>query len=128
MKFLSEEWFAAHEKKIREDLTPGKASTTMTELYLDCPDGTDKWIYYSVEKGLLAEIKMGVGRDTMPAAQFGGIGKYTSYVMSAKGEIDAVKAISQGHFKFEGGLVKALPMLGVYNKINAAKVFPDNEY
>ncbi|MDO4815798.1 MAG: hypothetical protein Q4A83_04245 [Bacillota bacterium] len=128
MKFLSEEWFEKHQAKIKEELTPGKACTAMTELYLDCPDGTDKWIYYRIENGLLAEIKMGVGKDTLPEATFGGSGKYTSYVMSAKGELDPVKSITQGHFKFDGKLMKALPMLGIYNKVNAAKVFPENEY
>ena len=128
MKFLSEEWLAKHEAKIRESLTPGKACVEMTELYKECPDGTDKWIYYRIDKGLLAEIKMGVGADTLPKAGFAGSGKYSSYVLSAKGEIDAVKAISQGHFKFSGNLLKALPMYPIYAKVNEAKVFPDNEY
>lgn len=128
MKFLSEEWFEKHAAAAKAAMTPGKACTEMTELYLDCPDGTDKWIYYKVDNGLITEIKMGVGKDTMPQATFGGSGKYSSYVLSAKGELDPVKAITQGHFKFDGKLMKALPMLGIYNKVNAAKVFPDNEY
>ena len=127
MKFLSEEWLAKHEAKIRETLTPGKACVDMTELYKECPDGSDTWIYYRIEKGLLAEIKMGKGADTMPKATFGGSGKYSSYVMSAKGELDAVKAVSQGHFKFNN-LLKALPMYPLYVKVNEAKVFPENEY
>ena len=128
MKFLSEEWFAAHEKKIREVLTPGKACTEMTELYRNCPDGRTVWIYYKIENGLLADIRMGEGEATLPKATFGGSGDYSSYVKSAKGELNAVKAISQGYFKFNGNLLKALPMLDIYNKVNAAKVFPDNEY
>jgi len=127
MKFLSEEWFEKHAAAAKAALTPGKACAELTELYQDCPDGTDKWIYYRIEKGVLVDCKMGIGADTMPEATFGGSGKYSSYVLSAKGELNPIKAVSQGHFKFKG-LMKALPMADLYFKVNAAKVFPDNEY
>ena len=73
MKFLDDEWYEIHLKKIGETFTePGKLNTSLVEVYRNTwgKAGNTKWIKYVVEKTMVKEIMRGEGEDSVPDAAF----------------------------------------------------------
>ncbi len=128
MKFISKEWMDAHEKLLNEEFNKkGRVNVQLVEIYEDCPDGTTRWIYYHLKDGVVEEFKSGEGTE-LPEATFRSYGKYESYVKIQTGEISPKASLMDGTFTLEGNMMKALAMLGVYNRIQKCKTIPGTEY
>lgn len=128
MKFMSQEWIDTHEKQLRTELSKeGKFTFKLVEIYEDCPDGTTKWVYYSLKNSLLEDMQNGEGNDT-PEAEFKCYGKYESYIKVLKGELNSKAALIDGTFKLAGNMMKALSMLGIYSKVEKSKHVEGTEY
>ncbi len=121
MKFLSKEWLEGHQALLQAEFSKkSRVKTKLVEIYEDCPDGKTRWIYYSLKDGLLEEFKSDEGND-LPEATFRCYGKYESYVKVLTGEISPKASLMDGTFTLEGNMMKALAMLGVYNRISKCK-------
>ena len=125
MKFLDDEWYENHLKKIGETFTePGKLNTQLVEVYRNVwgEPGNVKWIKYDVENTMIKEITRGDGEDTVPDdAAFRCFGDYKSYAAVCQRRLDPKMGILGGVFKLEGGVMAAMPMLPVYDKLTQCK-------
>ena len=123
-EFLDDEWYEVHLKKIGETFTvPGKLNTSLVEVYRNVwgEPGNTKWIKYVVENTTVREITRGEGEVGIPDAAFRCFGDYKSYVSVCQRRLDPKMGILGGVFKLEGGVMAAMPMLPVYDKLTACK-------
>ena len=128
MKYCSEEWFEEHKKLLAEMFTkPSNISAELVEVYNNWEGDKTVWVYYRIEKGVIADIQRGEGDDTIPKAMFRCFGEYESYAKVIRGELDPKKGIMTKVFKLEGNMMKAMGMLGVYAKVTEAKKVPGLE-
>lgn len=124
MRFLDDAWYGIHLKKIAENFTElGKLNTSLVEVYRNVwgEPGRVKWIKYVVENTTVKEITCGESEDTVPDAAFRCFGDYRSYVAVCQRRLDPKMGILGGVFKLEGGVMAAMPMLPVYDKLTACK-------
>jgi len=128
MKYCSEEWFEEHKKLLATMFTkPSNLSAELVEVYEHCEGNKTVWVYYKVDKGLVADIKRGEGEETIPKAMFRCFGEYENYAKVIRGELDPKMGIMTKRFKLEGNMMKAMGMLGVYAKVTEAKKVPGLE-
>ena len=128
MKFLSAEWMKKHEELLKKEFsTDGRVSAKLIEIYEDCPDGKTRWIYYGLKDGQFEELRYGDGSG-YPEATFVSSGKYVDYVKVEKGEVSAKAALMGGTFTLQGNMLKALSMIGIYNRVMKCKQFEGIEY
>lgn len=119
VKFLSDEWRDEVEKFLKAELTPEAlkhASYTSTLIYQDCPDGTEKYLYYELKNGEFKSIVLGIGNP--PKSEIGVTGTYDTYGKLARGELKAQKALLTKKLKISGSMSRALQLTGVNNSIN----------
>ncbi len=131
MKFLDDEWYARHLEKIGETFTePGRLKTSLVEVYRNVwgEPGNTKWIRYEVENTRIREITRGEGEEQIPAAAFRCFGDYRSYVAVCQKRLDPKMGILGGVFKLEGGVMAAMPMLPVYDRLTACKRIDGMEF
>ena len=103
---LDDEWYEVHLEKIGETFTvPGKLNTSLVEVYRNV------W-----------------GEVGIPDAAFRCFGDYKSYVSVCQRRLDPKMGILGGVFKLEGGVMAAMPMLPVYDKLTACKCVDGMEF
>jgi putative sterol carrier protein len=100
-----------------------KLNTSLVEVYRNVwgESGNTKWIRYVVENTMVKEITSGEGEDSIPEAAFRCFGDYKSYVSVCQRRLDPKMGILGGVFKLEGGVMAAMPMLPVYDKLTQCK-------
>lgn len=131
MRFLDDEWYGIHLEKIAQTFTePGKLNTSLVEVYRNVwgEPGRVKWIKYVVENTMVRDITRGESEDTVPDAAFRCFGDYKSYVAVCQRRLDPKMGILGGVFKLEGGVMAAMPMLPVYDKLTACKRADEMEF
>ena len=124
MRFLDDSWYEAHLARIGESFSePGRLSTSLVEVYRNVwgEPGHTRWIRYELENGLVREVSRGTGKEELPQASFRCFGDYASYVSVLQRRLDPKMGILGGVFKLEGGVMAAMPMLPVYDKLTACK-------
>lgn len=124
MKFLDDEWYAAHLAMIEKVFSePGKLNTSLVEVYRNVwgEKAHTSWIKYEVENTMIKAISRGEGEDQIPDAAFRCFGDYASYVSVLQRRLDPKLGILGGVFKLEGGVMAAMPMLPTYDKLTACK-------
>lgn len=120
--YLSKEWRDEAEKRLKAELTPEKMNnitSSMSNIYKNCPDGSEKYLFMKFEKGALAEFDVGNGEP--PKAEFKITGTYEIFSQISKAELGAQKALMTGKLKLKGNMVKALKLASIADRIN--KVF-----
>ena len=131
MRFLDDEWYAAHKAKIEEVFSsPGTLNTQLVEVYRNVwgEKGNTKWIKYVVVNTQIAGMTRGEGEDTVPDAAFRCFGDYSSYVAVCQRRLDPKLGILGGVFRLEGGVMAAMPMLPTYDKLTACKRLDGTEF
>ena len=61
VKYLSPAWTAEAEKRLRSQLSPESMknmTSSMLTVYLNCPDGQERALYYKLEDGVFTEISV----------------------------------------------------------------------
>lgn len=122
VRYLSAEWHALAEQALREQITPDKMkniSTSMSNIYKNCPDGKERFLFVSLEKGLIADFQVGEGKP--PEAEFRITGDYDVFSRITRAELGAHTALMTGKLKLKGNMVKALKLASLADRIN--KVF-----
>ncbi len=120
--YLSEAWRQAAERKIREQVTPEKmnhTTTSMSNVYRNCPDGKDRFLYLSFVDGVLEELRVGEGEP--PEADFRVTGDYETFARITRAELGAQRALMTGKLKLKGNMVRALKLASLADRVN--KVF-----
>ncbi|MBU2510956.1 SCP2 sterol-binding domain-containing protein [bacterium] len=117
--YLSAEWRDEAERRLKSQLSPEKMNSitsSMSNIYLDCPDGTDKYLFFNFEKGELKELSIGTGEP--PKAEFKISGSYETFAKISRAELGSQKALMTRKLKLKGNMVKALKLAAVADRLN----------
>jgi putative sterol carrier protein len=118
-QYLSPEWAAEAEMRLRRDLSPEKMkhlTSSMLTIYTDCPDGHDHAVRYQVTAGVVEGVALHHGQ--MPQAEFTIIGGYETFARISRAELKARAALMSGKLTLRGNLVKALRLAAVVDRLN----------
>ncbi len=119
VKYLSEEWRAEVERKLKERLTPEKMnnlSSSMNNVYFNCPDGESHYFYVGFKDGTVDSVQVGVGQG--PKAEFTISGNYDVFAKISRAELGSQKALMGGLLKLKGNMVKALKLASLSDRLN----------
>lgn len=122
LKYMSQEWRGEAEKRLKVELTPEKMNnitSSMSNIYLNCPGGRDMYLYIGFKDGALD--KMLVGEGETPEAEFKILGDYAVFAQISRAEMNSQLALMTGKLKLKGNMVKALKLASIADRIN--KVF-----
>src|SRR5512137_232620 len=100
LPYLTEEWRAEAERRLKAELTPERMNnitSSMSNVYLDCPGGGTKYLVVRVENGALTELGLGTGEP--PQAEFHLTGSYDTFAQISRAELGAQKALMTGKLK-----------------------------
>ena len=119
LQYMSPAWRDEAEKRLRTGLLPEKMknlTSSMSNIYLNCPDGKDKYLFFKFEEGSLAELSLGEGAP--PSAEFRITGQYETFVKISRAEMGSQRALMSGKLKLKGNMVKALKLASIADRVN----------
>ena len=129
VRYMSQEWRDEVEKRLLVDLTPEKMknlTSSMSNIYLNCPDGKDRYLLFSFEQGRLKELSLGEGDP--PEAEFRITGEYETFARISRAELGSQRALMSGKLKLKGNMVKALKLASIADRVNKIISTIDAEY
>ena len=127
--YLSEKWREEAEKRLHAELTPEKMNnitSSMSNIYLECPDGKERYLFFQFTDGKLAQLGLGEGEP--PKAEFRISGKYDVFARISRAELGSQKALMTGKLKLKGNMIKALNLAGIADRINKVLATIDAQY
>jgi putative sterol carrier protein len=119
LKYLSTEWTAEAEKRLRSQLTPESMknmTSSMLTVYKDCPDGQERALYYKIENGVFTDIS--VRQEPLPEAEFIISGDYETFAKISRAELGSRSALMSGKLRLTGNMVKALSLASIVDRFN----------
>ncbi|MFW5770910.1 MAG: SCP2 sterol-binding domain-containing protein [Spirochaetota bacterium] len=119
MTYLSNEWRDEAEKRIRADLSPermNKITSSMSNIYKNCPDGKERYLFFNFNDGELVDLRVGEGEP--PEAEYRITGDYDTFARISRAELSSQKALMTGKLKLKGNMVKALKLASVADRLN----------
>lgn len=119
VQYLSEEWRAEVEKRLKEQLTPEKMNnltSSMNNLYFNCPDGKSHYFFVGFAEGKVDNVQVGEGEG--PKAEFVISGDYETFAKISRAELGSQKALMGGLLKLKGNMVKALKLASLSDRLN----------
>jgi putative sterol carrier protein len=119
VQYLSEEWRAEVEKRLKEQLTPEKMNnltSSMNNLYFNCPDGKSHYFFVGFAEGKVDSVLVGEGEG--PKAEFVISGDYETFAKISRAELGSQKALMGGLLKLKGNMVKALKLASLSDRLN----------
>jgi putative sterol carrier protein len=119
LKYLSPEWVEEARKRLKEQLSPekmNKVSSSMTNIYQNCPDGKERYMYVAVKDGVITDFDVVDGEP--PAAEFKIIADYDTFAKISRGELGAVRALTSRKLTLRGNMAKALRLAPLVDKLN----------
>jgi len=117
--YLSPEWTEEGRRRVEAKLTPETlhhVTSSMTNLYRNCPDGKDRYFHVAFEDGKLVGFETGEGEG--PKAEFRIIADYSTFAQITRGELGAVKALTSRKLTLRGNMAKALRLAPLVDKLN----------
>ncbi|MBC7230496.1 MAG: SCP2 sterol-binding domain-containing protein [Actinobacteria bacterium] len=117
--YLSPEWTEEGRRRVEAELSPEMlhhVTSSMTNLYKNCPDGRDRYFHVAFEDGRLAAFETGEGEG--PRAEFRIIADYSTFAQITRGELGAVKALTSRKLALRGNMAKALRLAPLVDKLN----------
>jgi len=117
--YLSPEWVEEARKRLTERLTPEKMNritSSMTNIYKNCPDGKERYMYVAIENGNIATFEVGEGEP--PKAEFKIIADYETFAKISRAELGAVRALTSRKLTLRGNMAKALRLAPTVDKLN----------
>lgn len=119
IQYLTPAWRDEAEKRLKSELSPKRMNfitSSMSNIYLDCPDGDTRYLFFRFEKGEFADLLLGEGET--PAAEFKITGKYETFARISRAELGSQRALMTGKLKLKGNMVKALKLASIADRIN----------
>ena len=119
LPYLTEVWRAEAERRLKAELTPERMNhitSSMSNVYLDCPGGGSKYLLIRFENGALTELGLGAGEP--PEAEFHITGTYDIFAQISRAELGAQKALMTGKLKLKGNMIKALKLAAIADRLN----------
>lgn len=119
LRYLSPEWAEEAKKRLDAELTPDKVkylSSSMTNIYQNCPGGKDMYFYVEYTDGKLSRLETGEGEPA--AGEFKIIADYDTFAKITKGELGAVRALTGRKITLRGNMAKALRLAPLVDRLN----------
>ena len=119
IQYLTPEWRDEAEKRLKSELSPERMNfitSSMSNIYLECPDGDTRYLFFRFEKGEFADLLLGEGET--PTAEFKITGKYETFAMISRAKLGSQRALMTGKLKLKGNMVKALKLASIADRIN----------
>ncbi len=129
VKYLGPEWKDEVERLLKSELSPermNRITSSMSNIYLNCPDGKERFMLFSFVDGLLDRFIVGEGEP--PEAEFRITGDYETFAKISRGEIGAQLALMSGKLKLKGNMVKALKLASIADRLNKVIARVDADY
>ncbi|HOM30188.1 MAG TPA: SCP2 sterol-binding domain-containing protein [Deltaproteobacteria bacterium] len=117
--YLSEEWAAEALRRINEELSPERmnnVTTSMSNIYKNCPDGKERYLFIQAEDGRVTRLVVGQGEP--PKAEFTITGDYEVFASISRAELGSQRALMTGKLKVRGNLTKALRLAALADRLN----------
>jgi putative sterol carrier protein len=119
IKYLTPLWRDEAEKQLKSQLSPERMNfitSSMSNIYLECPDGNEKYLFFRFENGQFADLVLGEGEP--PDAEFRITGKYETFAKISRAELGSQKALMTGKLKLKGNMIKALKLASIADRLN----------
>ena len=119
VKYLSSEWRDEVEKRLRTELPPEKMNfitSSMSNIYLNCPDGKERYLFFKFVEGVFHEVSVGSGEP--PEAEFKITGDYETFAKISRAEMGSQKALMTRKLRLKGNMMKALKLASVADRLN----------
>lgn len=119
LQYLTPEWRDEAERRLTAELSPERMNhitSSMSNIYMGCPDGKNKFLYFRFEDGRFAELILGEGEP--PGAEFRITGSYDTFVKISRAELGSQKALMTGKLKLKGNMIKALKLAAIADRLN----------
>lgn len=129
IKYLSPEWTAEAEQRLRSQLTPDQMknlTSSMLTVYTNCPDGKDRALYYKLENGIFTDIS--IREAPFLEAEFVISGDYETFAKISRAELGSRSALMSGKLRLQGNMVKALSLASIVDRFNKILSEIDCEY
>jgi len=117
--YLSPEWKEQVEALLKSELTPEKMNhitASMSNIYLNCPDGKERYMYFGFVDGKLDRFLVEEGEA--PQAEFKISGDYETFAKISRAEMNAQVGLMSGKLKLKGNMVKALKLASIADRLN----------
>ena len=117
--YLSPSWCDEALKRLQTELTPekmNKVTTSMSNIYKNCPDGVEHFLFVECKEGKVIRVETGTGEP--PQAVFRIIGDYATFAKISRAELGSQRALMTGKIKLKGNLTKALRLAAVADRLN----------
>jgi putative sterol carrier protein len=129
VRYMTQAWRDEVEQRLRRELSPEKMNrltSSMSNLYLGCPDGKDRFLFFKFEQGKLAELTLGEGEP--PEAEFRITGPYEVFARISRAELGSQRALMSGKLKLKGNMIKALKLASISDRVNKVISSVEAEY
>jgi putative sterol carrier protein len=117
--YLSSSWAEEVLKRLKAELPPEKmnnVSTSMSNIYKNCPGGGEKFLYIQCEKGAVTKVETGTGEP--PKAEFTITGEYETFAKISRAELGSQRALMTGKLKLKGNMARALKLASLADRMN----------
>ena len=123
LRYLSQDWLEEVIIHIKENLTPEdmkNVSSSMKNVYSNCPDGKIHYLYFKFENGVLDEALIGTDEDEVATkhSEFQIHGDYETFALISQAKLGARSALMRNRIKLKGSMVKALRLASVVDRLN----------
>jgi hypothetical protein len=119
IQYLTPAWRDEAEKRLKAELSPERMNfitSSMSNIYRNCPDGKDRYLFFRFEKGAFADLQLGQGEP--PGAEFRITGDYATFAKISRAELGSQKALMTGKLKLKGNMIKALKLASIADRLN----------
>ncbi|MBW1682646.1 MAG: SCP2 sterol-binding domain-containing protein [Deltaproteobacteria bacterium] len=118
-QYLSPEWRDEAERRLKAELSPERMNhitSSMSNIYLNCPEGKKRFLFFKFDNGELSELL--VGDAEPPEAEFRITGDYDVFARITRCELGSQKALMTRKLKLKGNMIKALKLASVADRLN----------
>ena len=129
IQYLTPQWREEAEKRLKAELSPQRMnliSSSMSNIYQNCPDGKTRHLVFFYENGELTQLILGEGEP--PQAEFRITGDYETFAKISRAELGSQRALMTGKLKLKGNMVKALKLASIADRINKVLSKIEAEY
>jgi hypothetical protein len=117
--YLSPAWRDEAQRRLNSELSPERMNfitSSMSNIYRNCPDGRERYLFFRFEEGRFADLLLGEGEP--PPAEFRITGDYETFARISRAELGSQKALMTGKLKLKGNMVKALKLAAIADRLN----------
>ena len=117
--YLGQQWRDQGFELLKSELDSAKmngVTTSMADIYEDCPEGGEMYLFLTCEEGKVVRFETGAG--PCPEAEFSIRGKYETFAAITRGELSSTRALMTGKLRLRGNMAKAVRLAPLADRVN----------